>query len=104
MDILVTCGDGFIGSAAQARDTAASDFDLLVVSDTLTLEDLYLALAPVEAALGRRIQPTLYTTAEFRQRRRSDQSFVSRVLAGDTVVLIGDLDAPGASSSGLALR
>lgn len=41
------------GSAAQARDTAASDFDLLVVSDTLTLETLRRALAPTVAMLGR---------------------------------------------------
>jgi predicted nucleotidyltransferase len=83
------------GSAAQARDTATSDFDLLVVSDTLTLERLYRALAPAEDMLGRRVQPSLYTTAEFNKRRHSDQSFVSHVLAGDTLVLIGDKHALG---------
>jgi predicted nucleotidyltransferase len=85
------------GSAARGQDTATSDFDLLVVSDTLTLERLYRALAPAEATLGRRIQPTLYTAVEFQQRRQSDQSFVSRVLASDTLALIGDKHALGSA-------
>lgn len=81
------------GSMAKGTDTAASDIDLLVVSDTLTLEALYRALAPAEESLGRRVHPTLYSTAEYRKRRQTDQSFVSRVLAGDTVILIGAPDA-----------
>lgn len=85
------------GSAVKGTDQSSSDFDLLVVSDDLTLEALYAALAPAEASLGRRIQPTLYTQAEYRRRRQSDQSFVSRVLADETLVLIGDPDVPGAA-------
>jgi len=85
------------GSAAKGADTAASDLDLLVVSDALTLEALYRALAQAESSLGRKIQPTLYTTAEYRRRRQTDDSFVNRVLAGDTLVLIGDPDAVGSA-------
>ncbi len=83
------------GSVAAGTDTASSDLDLLVVSDTLTLEVLYRALARAEKALGRKANPTLYTTAEFRRRRGAGQSFVNRVLAGDTVVLFGDPNAAG---------
>ena len=85
------------GSAAKGADTAASDLDLLVVSDALTLEALYRALAQAESSLGRKIQPTLYTTAEYRRRRQTDDSFVNRVLAGDTLMLIGDPDAVGSA-------
>ncbi len=85
------------GSAAKGVDTAASDLDLLVVSDTLTLEELYRTLVVAEASLGRKIQPTLYTTAEFSRRRQTDDSFVNRVLAGGTLALVGDLDAVGAT-------
>lgn len=70
------------GSVAKGRDTAHSDFDVLLVSDTLTLEQVYAALAPAEKQLGRSVSPTLYTAAEFRKRR-----------AGETVPLIGDKDA-----------
>ena len=52
------------GSVAKGSDTAASDIDLLVVSDHLTLEDLYVALDPVEQLLSRKINPTLISTFE----------------------------------------
>ena len=42
------------GSVAKGSDTAASDIDLLVVADDLTLENLYAAIAPVEPTLGAR--------------------------------------------------
>ena len=42
------------GSVAKQTDTATSDVDLLVVSDELTLEELYASLAPAEKSLGRR--------------------------------------------------
>src|SRR5690606_30747918 len=47
------------GSIAARRDTARSDFDLLLVSDTLTLEQIYDALAPAEQRLGSPVSPTL---------------------------------------------
>ena len=81
------------GSVAKGADTAASDIDLLVVADDLTLEALYNALAPVEASLARRINPTLYTTSEFDSRRAARNPFLTRVLAGEHLVLIGDDDA-----------
>ena len=49
------------GSVAKHSDSAGSDIDLLVVSDDLTLEDIYSRLADVEKQLGRQIRPTLYT-------------------------------------------
>jgi predicted nucleotidyltransferase len=78
------------GSVARQTDTASSDIDLLIVSDALTLEKLYAALAPVEASLGRKINPTLYTAQEFEQRRKKGSPFLKRVLAGEHIVLIGD--------------
>lgn len=76
------------GSVAKGKDTARSDIDLLIVSDVLTLEQIYEALAPVEQRLGRRISPTLYTTAEFQRRRAQGNAFLTKVLAGDTLPLI----------------
>ena len=77
------------GSVAKQTDTATSDVDLLVVSDELTLEELYASLAPAEKSLGRKINPTLYTSREFERRRRSGNPFLKRVLAGEHIVLIG---------------
>lgn len=81
------------GSIAKQSDTVTSDIDLLVVSDDLTLEDLYIQLATVEKDLGRQTNPTLYTVAEFKKRRTSGNAFLNSVLAGPIVVLKGELDA-----------
>ena len=81
------------GSVAKQTDTAGSDIDLLLVSDELTLEDLYANLSGVEKRLGRKTNPTLYTVDEFRKRRSGNNAFLSRVLAGPTEILEGHLDA-----------
>ena len=85
------------GSVAKGTDTAASDIDLLVVSDQVMLEDIYSALAPVETKLGRKFAPTLYTTREFAERKASGSAFLTRVLADEHMVLIGTEDEPSAA-------
>ena len=80
------------GSVAWRTDTAASDIDLLLVSDDLTLEAVYTAMAPVEAQLGRRVNPTLYTSAEFQTRRTAGAGFLPAILQGPHIVLVGSLD------------
>lgn len=80
------------GSVAKGSDTAHSDIDLLIVSDVLTLEQVYTALTPVEQQLGRRISPTLYTVAEFRRRQTGGNPFLTKVLAGVTIRLTEDHD------------
>ena len=83
------------GSVVEGTDTAGSDVDLLVVADGVMLEELYAALSPVETGLARRISPTLYTSAEFDERRAAGNPFLANVLAGERVILIGDEgDAP----------
>ena len=76
---------------AKQQDTATSDIDLLLVSDVLTLEDVYRLLADAEQKLGRIINPTLYTRQEFQQRLQAGNPFLTRVLASETLVLIGTL-------------
>lgn len=85
------------GSVASRRDTALSDLDVLLVSDTLALEQVYTVLAPAEKQLGRPVSPTLYTSAEFHKRLEQRNPFLTKLLAGDTIALIGDKDAVGAA-------
>lgn len=80
------------GSVAKARDTAASDVDLLLVSDSLSLEEVYRLLDGAERDLDRKIHPTLYTSEEFSRRRRERNPFLRRILEGKTILLVG---APG---------
>lgn len=85
------------GSIAKGTATAGSDIDLLVVADDLTLEDLYSALELVEQRLGRRVSPTLYTVEEFARRRATGNPFVTKVLSGANIKLIGDAYAIAAA-------
>jgi predicted nucleotidyltransferase len=78
------------GSIAKGQDTAASDIDLLVVSDRLTHADLFTALEPATAQLGRKVAPTIYSAKELARRVKQENAFVTRVLAQPKVWLIGD--------------
>jgi predicted nucleotidyltransferase len=80
------------GSVARGEDRAQSDIDLLVVADDLLLEELFARLAAVEKKLGRTINPTLYTRADFKKRRRTGNPFLKKVLAGEHIVLFGALN------------
>jgi predicted nucleotidyltransferase len=77
------------GSVAKRRDTAASDVDLMVLSDSLTYGDVFRVLEPVSARLGRRVNPTVYSSAEWTKRVRSGNAFVSRVQAQPKLWIIG---------------
>lgn len=77
------------GSVAKRTDTSASDVDLLIVADELTLEEVYAALSPAEDLLDRKVNPTLYSSEEFNRRRARGNSFLKRVLDGPVIVLSG---------------
>jgi predicted nucleotidyltransferase len=81
------------GSVAKRGDTAASDIDLLLVSDTLTYADVMAALHPLIDQLEREVNPTLYTRADLRKKVKAGNSFVTRVLAQPRLWLIGSDDA-----------
>lgn len=79
------------GSVAKRRDRADSDIDVLIVSEDLLLEDVYEVLANAERSLGRKINPTIYTSEEFRQRKGENSPFLSDVLEGDYRILLGEM-------------
>lgn len=80
------------GSIAKQQDTARSDIDLLLVSDTLTYGDTILALQDLSAQLGREVNPNIFTPQDFAKRLREGGAFVSRVMAQPKVWLIGGPD------------
>ena len=80
------------GSVAAQSDTAASDIDLMVIGDDLTLGEVLEPLLPLESELGRKINATVYSSAEFERRRAEPDSFVDRVLSQPIVALIGSVD------------
>ena len=80
------------GSVAKGTDIATSDIDLMVVTETLTYADLFEGLAAAEQVLGRKVNPTLYTSAALAEKVRTENSFVLRVLSQPKIFLIGTED------------
>lgn len=80
------------GSVAKRRDTAASDIDLMVVSDSLGYADLFAVLEHASARLGRKVNPTVYSARELAKRLKQGNAFITRVVAQPKVWLIGGED------------
>jgi predicted nucleotidyltransferase len=79
------------GSAASNSDDATSDVDLLVLGE-VDMDALNEAVTGAEDALGREINPAVYTREEWATRVRADSVFATDILAGSKVFLIGDDD------------
>ena len=80
------------GSVARGTDRADSDIDVLIVSDELLLEDVFEALSQAESALGRSVNPTLFTSDEYERRRAGRSPFLADVLEGEHEVLLGAIE------------
>lgn len=87
----ITC-EFVYGSVAKRSDTAHSDIDLLLVSNTLGYSEVMAALDPMEARLGRPVNPTLYTHDELSERLRKSIASLQRVLEQPKLWVIGGKD------------
>src|SRR5438445_13236115 len=79
------------GSVAREQETAQSDVDLLVVGDA-TLDEILSRLSAVEKVIGRPINPTVYSVAEFKSKLASGNHFLNAALKGKKVFLLGNED------------
>jgi predicted nucleotidyltransferase len=77
------------GSVARSEEHAQSDIDLLVVGD-VGLAELTPTLRKTEGRLGREINVTSYTTAEFRRKVAAKDHFLTEVLRGPKQFVKGD--------------
>jgi predicted nucleotidyltransferase len=77
------------GSVASRHDTAASDIDLMIISDELSYGEVFHALESTSRALGRPVNPTVYTVSDFKARVRRKDAFVTRVLQRPKLWLAG---------------
>ena len=80
------------GSVAKGSDKARSDIDLMVISDSLRYADLFETLQAAEAVLGRTVNPTVMTVAQWRAKRARTDSFAARVASQARVFVIGSDD------------
>jgi uncharacterized protein len=77
------------GSVAREQETAQSDVDLMVVGKA-TLDEVLSRLSTVEKSIGRPVNPTAYSLAEFKSKLASGNHFLIAVLKGQKVFLLGD--------------
>jgi len=77
------------GSIAKGTANAASDVDLLVVAD-LPPSEVSLPLARVQEQLGRKISLITYSTKEFGTMLSQEHHFISAVLKGAKIYLVGN--------------
>lgn len=79
------------GSIARGDEDAGSDVDLMIVGN-VTLDDVLAQLTSVENAIRRPINPTVYSLKEFKAKVKDGNHFLTSVLHGKKMLLIGDED------------
>ena len=79
------------GSVARKEETAQSDVDLLVIGKA-KLDEVLSRLSTVEKSIGRPVNPTVYSVEEFKSKLASGNHFLTAVLKGQKVFLLGDED------------
>ena len=76
------------GSIASGEEKTGSDVDLMVIG-RLGLRDLSGLLSGVEEKIGREVNPHVMSEKEFRSRLKTKEHFMSSVLKGPKIFLIG---------------
>ncbi|MGD0139631.1 MAG: ArsR family transcriptional regulator [Tepidisphaeraceae bacterium] len=77
------------GSIASGNEQSDSDIDLMVLG-TISPAELALPLRHARGVLGRAINPTVYTPAEFDKKRAAKDHFLARVLDKPKLFVLGN--------------
>ena len=77
------------GSLARGSERAGSDVDLLVVGE-VTFAEVVVTLSRAQRALRREVNPTVYPPKELRAKLAASHHFLTAVVKGAKVFLIGD--------------
>lgn len=78
------------GSMATGEETAESDIDLMVVGDEVSVGQIVSALSDSQYQLQREVNPSVYHTEEFCYKLADGNHFISSVVKGPKIFLIGD--------------
>lgn len=87
------------GSIAAGREESDSDIDLMVVGK-VSPEDLALPLRRARESLGREINPTVYSPAEFERKHAANDPFLTQVLDKPRLIVLGNKDELGKVAGG----
>lgn len=77
------------GSMARAEQRRGSDVDVFVIGDA-SFGEVVEALTPAQEKLAREVNPTVYPVSEFREKVLQKHHFVTSVLRGPKLFLVGD--------------
>jgi predicted nucleotidyltransferase/DNA-binding transcriptional ArsR family regulator len=77
------------GSFAKGTEKRSSDVDIMVIGNISTKE-VVKALNQAQQSLGREINPSVYSTKDFKQRMETGNPFINRVIAEHKIMLIGN--------------
>jgi predicted nucleotidyltransferase len=77
------------GSIAKGEEGPRSDIDLLVVGD-VAFSEVVANLQEAQRILCREVNPTVYPPNEFRSKLRANHHFLTSILKGPRIYLIGD--------------
>lgn len=80
------------GSIAKGTENAKSDIDLMLIGNKLNYGEVMDLLIPVEGKLGRPVNPSIYTAKQIRDKLKSKNSFISRVMKQDKLWIKGGQD------------
>jgi predicted nucleotidyltransferase len=76
------------GSIASGQERSEGDIDLMVIG-SVSPADLAVPLRRAREQLGRGINPTVYSVTEFNRKRSSKDHFLSHVLTGPRLIVLG---------------
>jgi predicted nucleotidyltransferase len=77
------------GSLAKKSENRFSDIDLLVVGN-ITFGEVVDLISTAEGTLNRELNPVVYTLSEFNKRVSENHYFISDILSGDKIFVVGD--------------
>lgn len=77
------------GSVARGEERSGSDIDVCVLANE-SLTEISKALSAIEPAVGRPINPMVYSDDELREKVESANPFIARMMASPKIFLIGD--------------
>jgi predicted nucleotidyltransferase len=79
------------GSFARGEEVSGSDLDLFVVG-SIRLDELVSVLSNVEQAIGREINPTLFSVTEFKKKWSQKNHFIRSMAKTEKEFIIGSED------------
>lgn len=79
------------GSFARGEEVSSSDLDLFVVGN-IRLDELVSSLSHVEQAIGREINPTLFSAEEFEKKWSENNHFIRSMANTEKELVIGSED------------